>query len=1110
MKRNLLLLFLLVFAAGNSQVTVVQPGDLVTCSNNDFAVFNLTTQTPVILGNLSPNDYTITYHTSSAAANSATAAIPNPTAYTNFSSPQVIWARVQQNSAPANYGIAEFHLRVNLTPMIADQSFVMCDFVGSPDDGITAFNLGAIAEQLWAQAQVSPTQLQIAFFETQADAVANVNPLSNPYYNMFANQVIYVRSTYYESGCSTISTVTLITENCGVACPTPTNLVVTNITSNGATFGWTSSGNVMQWEVLVVYSDGPFPLPTMNGIVVSTNPVTLTGLECPESYDVYVRSKCGEANSDWSQSTFFHLQNCQGSGFGQPQNLTACANNGTACFDLTVNDANVLAGLNPDAFAVTYYTTHSNAETATAEIENPSEYCVSGIHEIYIRVQDLTTGDFVVLAFVITPQGTILDNDTLSPMVACDEDLNGTVVFNLTTAGSSLNTTNALAYYSTLTHAQQENDPIANPGAFTVQTTNVVSLVYIRETVEGGCDIIYSLQLNALVNCNLSNVCAGANSLCNSLGVPFNNTTGLASAETGNNYGCLFSTPNPTWFYLPVSGNGTINLMIQQSTSIGIEQPNLDVDYIVYGPFGSPVEPCSGLLTEDKIVSCSFSSQNVEYPTIPNAQAGQFYIIMTTNYSNQPGYIKITETGQSQGEIDCTGLRLTAFLDSNSNGVKDAGESNFTLGQFNFERNNDSVVHHITSPTGVHRIYDINATNTYDLSYTVDSAYSAYYNVSATAFVNVSVVAGAGLQDYSFPITATSPYNDVEIVIIPDQAPRPGFLYTNTIQYTNVGSQTVASGQVIFHHDPAVSIASVSQAGTTPVSNGFSFSYTNLAPFETRSITVVMQVPTIPGVQLGELLENHAEISPFAGDATPENNDSHSNQVVIGSYDPNDITESHGNQILFSSFTSADYLYYTIRFENSGTASAININVIDELDPQLNAESVRMVSASHNYILDRVGNQLSWRFENVLLPPAVAGSDDGHGYITFKVKPAPGYAVGDIIPNSANIYFDFNPAIVTNVFNTEFVSALAVNEFTNSGFTVYPNPANTMLNITMRNDDTIRSVKLLDISGKIIISRSGSPISTEAVDVSEVAAGVYFVEVIGSSNTRAIKKVIIQ
>ena len=419
---------------------------------------------------------------------------------------------------------------------------------------------------------------------------------------------------------------------------------------------------------------------------------------------------------------------------------------------------------------------------------------------------------------------------------------------------------------------------------------------------------------------------------------------------------------------------------------------------------------------------------------INNGQTGQYYLIMTTNFSNQAGFIRISETTTSQGGINCSGIRLNAFLDSNTNGIKDSGEQDFPLGQFQIEKNNDGNVHNITSPSGVYNIYDENATNSYDLGYTIDPAYSASYALTTASYSNVNPVIGGGLQVYYFPITIVQSYNDIAVTIIPLGQPRAGFLYQNKVVYRNFGNQTVASGTVTFTKYDNLIITGNTQSGTTPSANGFSYNFTDLLPFEVRTMTVSMQVPPIPVVSLGQLLTNNATIIPLVGDVVPENNSSTLSEIVIGSYDPNDKMESHGDKIVTSSFATTDYLYYTIRFENTGTASAINVRIEDLLDSKLDETSIKMVDASHDYILDRLDANLIWRFDNIQLPPSVENTSIGKGYITFKVKPKAGYATGDIIQNTAGIYFDFNPVIITNTFLTEFVEFLAVNEFENNDF----------------------------------------------------------------------------
>ena len=268
-----------------------------------------------------------------------------------------------------------------------------------------------------------------------------------------------------------------------------------------------------------------------------------------------------------------------------------------------------------------------------------------------------------------------------------------------------------------------------------------------------------------------------------------------------------------------------------------------------------------------------------------------------------------------------------------------------------------------------------------------------------------------------------------------------------------------------------------------------------------------MAVPTIPTVNAGDYLVSQASIVPTTGDIVPENNSNTLSQMVINAYDPNDKMESRGPQILHSSFTSNDYLYYTIRFENTGNASAINIRVNDMLNSKLDETTLTMISSSHTYELDRVGRELNWKFNNIQLPVSVANTTIGKGYITFKIKPKPGYAVGDIIPNAASIYFDYNPAIITNTFTTEFVAALSAASFENEEFTIFPNPTNGIFTIQSQSNDSISEVKLYDLLGNQILVKKPTLSSVE-LDLTSYADGVYIVEVTSSDAIKTIKKVI--
>ncbi|MCA6423354.1 MAG: hypothetical protein IM568_11110, partial [Flavobacterium sp.] len=166
---------------------------------------------------------------------------------------------------------------------------------------------------------------------------------------------------------------------------------------------------------------------------------------------------------------------------------------------------------------------------------------------------------------------------------------------------------------------------------------------------------IYLILLNFLTvnvafsqgaNCASSEAfCAGGSTLT------FPNSTGTTS-EAGIDYECLFSQPNPAWFFMQIGTAGNINFQINQSTNGG--NP-IDVDYILWGPFPGPVcGPAN--LNPTTSVSCSFSAAAVENFSILNAVVGDVYVVLLTNFSGQAGNITVTQTNAGQpgaGGTDC-------------------------------------------------------------------------------------------------------------------------------------------------------------------------------------------------------------------------------------------------------------------------------------------------------------------------------------------------------------------------------------------------------------------------------------------------------------------------
>ena len=160
--------------------------------------------------------------------------------------------------------------------------------------------------------------------------------------------------------------------------------------------------------------------------------------------------------------------------------------------------------------------------------------------------------------------------------------------------------------------------------------------------------------------------------------------------------------------------------------------------------------------------------------------------------------------------------------------------------------------------------------------------------------------------------------------------------------------------------------------------------------------------------------------------------------------------------------------------------------------------------------MERINNQIIWKFDYINLPPALSNEELSKGYVCFKIKLKPGFAIGDIIPNTANIYFDTNPAIVTNTFNTQFVSALGNLAFETSNFLLVPNPASNFVQVHLQNNsESIKSIIIYDILGKKVKEINEVNSREVQINTSDLSKGLYLVEITSDSFIKQIKKLVI-
>jgi len=372
-------------------------------------------------------------------------------------------------------------------------------------------------------------------------------------------------------------------------CLKPITLTATNITATSASLGWTeTNAAITQWEVIILPLGSPVPLPTATGTIVSTNPALFTGLTPGTQYTFYVRGLCPTSGtSAWSTgfnfNTLLSNDECSGATF-------AAVNSSAVCQQITPGS---IAG-------------------ATASASPAIAPCI----------------------------GTA-DDDVWFQFIATNTYLN-VALQNVTGSTTNLNFAAYSGQCGTLTQIFcSANNALSG----VLNNLTIGQTYYIR--VYSNASTPQSTTFNLCIS--TPSTCPTASTVCSLTN--YANTTGVTSLGT---IGCLFTSPNPAYFTIQVNTSGPINFTLTQSTTPG-GAPNIDVDYAAWGPFVDQAAACAAIggplptlapgigVPVTQQTGCSYSAAPTETLNIANAVAGQFYIILITNFSNQAGYISLTQ-----------------------------------------------------------------------------------------------------------------------------------------------------------------------------------------------------------------------------------------------------------------------------------------------------------------------------------------------------------------------------------------------------------------------------------------------------------------------------------
>ncbi|MDC7998099.1 DUF7619 domain-containing protein [Gilvibacter sediminis] len=377
-----------------------------------------------------------------------------------------------------------------------------------------------------------------------------------------------------------------------------------------------------------------------------------------------------------------------------------------------------------------------------------------------------------------------------------------------------------------------------------------------------------------------------------------------------------------------------------------------------------------------------------------------------------------------------------------------------------------------------------------DYVVTASSEYPDYFSVDPSGLSFSFPAASSPLiQDYC--VTSAGDFNDLEVVIIPITQAVPGFESSYTLLINNNGSTALTGEIQLSFEDDLMDYFNADVAPSSIADSSIIWYFSDITPFSATSINVtfLLNTPTdSPPLIGGEILNFEAALDFSATDETPADNTFVLHQEVVNSYDPNDKTALEGDKILEEQV--GEYMHYLIRFENLGTANATNVVITDTIDTsKFQLSTLIPLRGSHEFETRVNDNLVEFIFEGIDLPFDDANND---GYVLFKIKTQESLELGDSFSNSAAIYFDFNPPIITNEAITTVVSTLGIDEFVLADTVqLYPNPVVDRLEISGIPSADILKLKVYNLQGMLVLESEGK----SQIEVAPLQQGVYFLQI---------------
>ncbi len=372
------------------------------------------------------------------------------------------------------------------------------------------------------------------------------------------------------------------------------------------------------------------------------------------------------------------------------------------------------------------------------------------------------------------------------------------------------------------------------------------------------------------------------------------------------------------------------------------------------------------------------------------------------------------------------------YLDLNQNGSRDPNEPNYPDGyleivdeQVRYYMGDNQNIRTVGLTRGNYEFtFDQNNFSNWEVS-TSNTNFNLCAGCSAIPSDNASISIGL------FPYSSTSSLPSSEDVVTYISSPKARCFETIdlVLNAKNTGTNS-QSGKLFLELDPSVEIISFTDTPDEVLGNGvFAYDYSQLFAGQTTSKRIKIKIPSPEDYPPGTLLNFKSYQLDFEGARVSEYN--YSTELKC-SYDPNDkaVHPQRENNINLID----EYLTYTIRFQNTGNDTAFQVIIRDTLDEDIDLSSFQLLGSVFDLSPEveiREGRYLKFQYDNINLPDSLTDFIGSQGAVRYLVRANEDIEEGTFIDNTAHIFFDFNPAVITNTVTSLMLNELPACEINN-------------------------------------------------------------------------------